>query len=256
MTEQEETFGPARPDARALPRRVAAAFGAMIAALLVPDRGVPPLVAGARFRLAMAVAIGAALLAGAAASARIDMAPSVLSQGQGPPGGGPPAPGAVGEERTDREIAEETEKQTSIFRVKAMFQAGLGTPATIVLLAIGLYLLGRYVGGKPSFRRALAAASVAALPWAVRSLVAAAAALRQPRVTPEDLPGLVGAGLPVSADHPLLAHAVARADLFSLWSVVLCVFGLAAAASIGRARAAIAVIVGYALVLLLTAGMR
>lgn len=254
MTEQEEPFGPARPDARALPRRVAASIGALLAALLVPDRGVPPLVVGARYRLAMAIAIGAALLAGAAASARIDMAPSVLSQG--PPAGGPPPPGAGGEERTDREIAEETEKQTSIFRVKAMFAAGLGTPAKIVLLAIGLYLLGRYVGGKPSFRRALAAASVAALPWAVGSVVAAGAAIRQRSITPEDLPTLVGGGLPVSPDHPLLAHAVASADLFSLWSAVLCVFGLAAAASIGRARAAIAVIVGYTLVLLLTAGMR
>lgn len=231
-------------------------LGALLAALLVPDRAVPPLVAGARYRLAMAIAIGAALLAGAAASARIDMAPSVLSQGMGPPAGGPPPPAAGGEDRTDREIAEETEKQTSIFRVKTMFAAGLGTPAKIVLLAIGLYLLGRYIGGKPSFRRALAAASVAALPWAVGSLVAAAATIRQRSVTPEDLPTLVGGGLPVSVDHPLLAHAVASADLFSLWSVVLCVFGLAAAASIGRARAAIAVIVGYALVLLLTAGMR
>ena len=229
----------------------------MIAALLVPDRGVPPLVAGARYRLAMAIAIGAALLAGMAASARIDMAPSVLSAGMmGPPGGAPPPPGVGGEDRTDREIAEETDKQTSIFRVKAMFAAGLGTPAKIVLLAIGLYLLGRYIGGKPSFRRALAAASVAALPWAVGSLVAAEATLRQRSVTPGDLPTLVGGGLPIAADHPLLAHAVARADVFSLWSVVLCVFGLAAAASIGRARAAIAVIVGYALVLLLTAGMR
>jgi hypothetical protein len=262
LTDPEEPFGPARPAVRALPRRIAAALGSMIAALLVPDRGVPPLVLGGRYRLAMAIAVVAALLAAGAASARIDMAPSVLSPPGmgGPPGaGGPPAaapPGPPGEDRTDREIAEEIEKQASIFRVKVAFSAGLGTPARIFLLAIGLYLLGRFVGGAPAFRRALAAASIAALPWAVRSIVAAAAAIRQRSITPEDLGGLVGGRLPVSSDNPLLAHVLGGVDLFSLWSVVLCVFGMAAAAGIGRARSAIAVIVGFALLLLLTAGMR
>jgi len=259
LTDPEEPFGPARPDAPALPRRIAAAFGALIKALLVPDRGVPPLVAGGRFRLAMAIVVGAALLAGASASARIDVAPAVLAESAGgpPPGSAEQPPGGDGEERTDREVDEEIAKQTAIFRVKTLFAAGLGTPARILLLAIGLFLIGRYVGGAPSFRRALAAASVGALPWAVRSVIAAAAAWRQHGITPKDLPGLVTSGLPAAVDHPLLGHLVASADLFSLWSVVLCSYGLAAAAGIGRARAAVAVVVGFLLVLLLsTVGAR
>lgn len=230
-----------------------------LAALLWPDRGVAPLVRAGRYKLSMAIVIGAALLAAAAAAARVDMAPSVHAENAGAPppsaSGGKETAGDPANEpkelKTDTEIEEEIRRQTGVVQVKLALGAALGTPAKILLLAIGLLLLGRYVGAKPRWSGALSIASVAALPWAVRSLVAAAAALRQPAILPQDLGGLVASGLPIA--HPLLAGV----DLFSLWSLVLCGFGLADATGTGRLRSFLAVSVGFVLILLVSmAGAR
>ena len=268
VIDPEEPFGPARPDARDRRRRIASAVAAPLAALLVPDRGVPRLVAAGRFRLAMAIAVVAALLAAGAAAVRIDVAPAVRAENSGAPpppaapGTAPAAGSGAGsreqaEVKTDREIDEEIAKRTAVVQVKLGLAAALGTPARILLLGVVLFLLGRYVGGKPTFQRALAAASVGALPWAVRSLIAAAATWRQTAIAPADLGGLVAGGLPIGADHPLLARLIAGVDLFSLWSVLLCGLGLAAAAGIGRLRGTIAVVIGFALFLLIsTVGAR
>jgi Yip1 domain len=239
-----------------------AAVTAPLVALVFPDRGVPPLVAAGRFRLAMGIAVVAALLSATAVGARIDVAPSVRAENSGapPPGAAAtaptPGPADQGEVKTDREIEEEIAKRTAVVRVKLGLAAGLWTPARIFLLGLALFLLGRYVGGKPTFQRALAAAAVGALPWAVRSLIAAAAALRQEAIAPSDLGSLVAGGLSMAVDHPL-ARLVAGADLFSLWSVVLCGFGLSAAAGIGRVRAFVVVTIGFVLFLLIsTVGAR
>jgi hypothetical protein len=242
-------------------RRVGAAIVAQIRALLVPDRGVPALVSAGRARLSMAIAIAAALLAAAALSARLDMAPAVRAENAGgpPPGAGPaaaaPAAQPPGEDKTDRDIQEEIDKRTAIVEVKAWLDAALGTPGRILGLALALLLLGRYIGGKPTFQRSLAAAAVGALPWAVRSLVDAVATLRQASIGPADLGQLVAARLPVPPDNPLLGRFAAGTDLFSLWSVLLCGFGLAAAAGIGRTRAFVAVAVGYLLLVFLLSSL-
>lgn len=252
MTEPDHSFGPARPDRPARLRRVGAALAAHLRALLVPDRGVPPLVSAGRARLALALVIGAALLSAAVLSARIDTAPAVRAAHAGGPGG-PPGAGPPGEDMTDTAIQEEIAKQDAIVQVKAWLEAGLGTPARILGLAIALLVLGRYVGGKPTFQRALAAAAVGALPWAVRSLVEAGAMWRQARVLPADLGNLVAAGLPLSSENPIAARLLAP-DAFALWSLVLVGFGLAAAAGIGRVKSFATVTVSYLLLLLVSPG--
>jgi hypothetical protein len=152
---------------------------------------------------------------------------------------------------TDSAMEEEIAKQTAVVEVKAWLGAGLGTPARVLGLAIALLVLGRYVGGKPTFQRAFAAASVGALPWAVRSLIEAAALWRQERVLPGDLADLVAARIPLGSDNPLAAHLLSSVDLFSLWSLVLVGFGLAAAAGIGRFKAFATVTVSYLLLVLI-----
>lgn len=239
-------------------RRAGAAILAQFRALLVPDRGVPPLVSMGRARLSIAIALAAALLSAAAISARIDVAPAVRAemargpQGPKPPGG--PAAEPPGEDKTDRDIADEIEKRTAILEVKAWLRAALGTPGQIVGFAIALLLLGRFVGGKPTFQRALAASAIASLPFAVHSLIEAAVTWRQDRIGPEDVHQLVASHLiPLPHDNPLVARLAAGTDVFSLWSLVLAGFGLAAAAGISRKRSFIAVTVSYLLfVLLLT----
>ncbi len=258
LTEQEESFGPARPDSHGRGRRLAAALTAPVVALLFPDRGVPPLVAAGRFRMVMAIVVAAALLAAAAVSLRVDVGPAVRAENSGAPppprdssaaGASAPQPEEV---KTDREIEEDIEKRTAVIRVKLALSAALGTPARILLLALALFLLGRYVGGKPTTQRALAAAAVGALPWAVRSLIAAAAALRQEAIGPSDLDSLVAGGLASDAGQSILARLAAGVDLFTLWSVVLCGFGLSAASGIGRVRGLVVVSIGFILLLLIS----
>jgi len=258
VSDRDDPYGPARPDAATRIRRPGSAIVAQLRALLVPDRGVPPLVGAGRARFSIAIAMVAALLAAAAVSARIDMAPAVRAQNAGgPPGpgaGGPPPAGAEppGEDKTDRDIQEEIDKQTAIVRVKAWLGAAAGTPAQIVGFAIVLLLLGRYVGGKPTFQRALAAAAIANLPWAVRSLIEAVATWRQDRIGPEDVGQVVSSYLMMpQLDNPLFARLVVAGNVFALWSVVLAGFGLAAAAGISRTRSFIAVTITYLLLVLL-----
>lgn len=260
LTDLHEPFGPARPDSPRRLVRTGAALIAPVAALLVPDRGVPRMVIAGRFRLAMVIVVAAAALAAGAVVARLDVAPTVRAEHAGQvaqAGSGNAAASEPIEDTTDGEIEEEIEKRAAMIQVKVGLAALLGTPARILLLGLALFLLGRYVGGQPSFERALAAGAVGALPWAVRSLIAAAATWRQEMVGPSDLDNLVAGALPVSVDHPLLASLVAGADLFTLWSVILCSFGLAAAAGIGRIRSTIAVVVGFLLLLMVSsAGAR
>jgi len=214
----------------------------------------------ARARLSIALAIGAALSVAAAVSARIDLGPTVRAemakgpQGPGGPGGpgGPAAGQPPGEDKTDRDIAEEIDKRTAIVEVTAWLTAGLAVPAIIVGFAIALLLLGHFVGGKPTFARALAASSIAALPLAVKSIIKAAAIWRQPRIGPDDLHQLVASNLfTPPPDNPLLLRVAAAADGFALWSVVLAGFGLATAAGISRRRSFIAVTIAYVLYILL-----
>jgi hypothetical protein len=255
VSDPEDHIEPIEPRGRDRLRQAFVLVAETLAALLFPDRGAPPLITAGRFRLAMAIVVGAALLAAAAAGARLDIGPTIRAENAAAmakalAGTSAPTDEPI-EEKTDREIDEEIARRTAVIQVKLGLAAALWTPARILLLALGLFLLGGYVGGKPSFVRALAAAAIGALPWAVRSLIAAGAALRQDAVAPSDLPGLV-AGLPLTLDHPLAERLFAGADLFSLWSVVLCGFGLAAAAGISRTRSFISVATGYALVLLIT----
>lgn len=242
-----------RPNVDSRARRAVASIVDHLTALVLPDRGVPPLVAAGRFRLAMLLVVIAAAISATAIGARIDVAPTVRAESAGPPPSGGPSEG--GEVKTDRDIEEEVAKRTAVIRVKLGFAALGGTPIKIVVIGIALFLLGRYVGGAPTLIGSLTAAAVGALPWAVRSLIAGAAAWRQTAILPDDLDRLVAARFPGELNHVLLTRLSGAVDLFSLWSLVLCGFGLAAAAGIGRARSFAAVTVVYVLFLLIsTAG--
>lgn len=248
--DEPESLEPPRTPVQVRLRRVGRAALAPLRALLFPSRSVAPLVTAGRYQLAMLITVGAALLSAYAVGSRLDMAPAVQAMNAGPPhmGGGQP-PGPV---KTDREIEEQIEKVTAVTRVKLGLEAGLLTPFEILALGIGLLLLGKYVGGRPSMRASMAAAAVGSLPWAVKSLITAAAAFRQGVVQPQHLGKLVSAGLPWTPGNPLLARLLAGVDLFTVWSVVLLGFGFAAATEMRRRRAFVALVAATLLYLLVT----
>ena len=202
----------------------------LVGVLFVPDRTMPEVVAAGRYGVALMVLLLCAGLSAAAIGPRLS--PSL------------PSARSAEAPQTEREAAEATGKARVVEQVKLGLSTVIGTPVTVVLLALGLFLLGRYVGGRPTFRRSMAAACYGSLPMAVKSLVAAAAALRSVTLDPGAVAKL--------ATFPGAPRLLAVLDPFAVWCTVLFGFGLAQAAGLSRKKAFVTVFVGFAIVLVVT----
>jgi hypothetical protein len=215
--------------------------------LLVPDRAVPAAVREGRYGGAMLLCAVMALWAGLTVSSRLDLTEQVMAQpAQGPDA---PPPGET-QVRSEREVAEELIKARSVAEVKSGLAAA-ALPAELALLALALYGIGRFVGGKPTLRRAMALASQAALPGAVQSGLTVLAASRRPILLPAELPGLVWAPLGGGGFTPA-ARLLAGLDPFTIWSVVLLMIGFPALAGTSRRKAVAVVLVCFIVWLLVT----
>lgn len=228
----------------------------LFGALFLPDRTMPLVVREQRTAAAFVACTFAALVSAAAIGARYDGSAAVLAKNAGAPPSAVPSGTASAANastaeapKSDREIADEIAKDRAVTRVKLGLGAGAGTPFTIVMLGLGLFVIGRYVGGKATMQRTFSAAAYASLPGAVRSCVAAAVAWRMPVVRPDQMGGLVPKLDPA---NPVLARLFGGVDLFTLWTVVLCGFGLAAAGSMSKKRAFVTVVISFALWLAVT----
>ena len=212
----------------------------LIAALIVPDRGMPRAVARERGGPALLAIILCGGLAAFVIGTRVDPTAMVLQE-ETMRMGGPDA-----EARSDREIEEEIGKQRTMTQVNLGLSAGLYTPLLVGLLAIGVFMAGRFVGGKTDMQKSFAAAAHASLPVAVKSLAIAVTAWPAARISPMEVDRLMRIGNfgPVGPLQSL--------DGFVLWSGVLLVLGLAAAAQISRRRALITTLVLMTLFVLLT----
>jgi hypothetical protein len=236
-------------------RRAAAHPARLLMALFAPDRGMPRVVGEERYGGALLVVTACALAAAFAIGARLDVSQAVYERNANGP-----EPAALGKAnvnadtqeapKSDREIDDEIRKDRAVARVGLGFGAGLWTPFSYVLLGVAVYVLGRYVGGKPTFKRSLSTAAHAGLPAAVKSLVIAVAATRQPSLAPAQAGELVRPFL-TPAD-PIAARLAAGTDVFALWAVVILAFGLAEAARITRLRAFVTMSVAFALWLAIT----
>ena len=209
---------------------------------LVPDRNVGIEVAAGRYGLPLLTVVLCACVAAFALGTRLDVGPAVLADDAG--GGA--------ELKSDREIDKEIEQRTAVARVKLGVGAALATPFRVLALGLALLLLGRFIGGKPTMRRALTVAALAAVPGAVRSLVTAVVAWRQPRVFPDELDALVQFPQVIPDGHPVLARLLSGVDLFTWWSLVILAFGMCAAADVRARKGIAAIAIGFVLYLLVT----
>ena len=244
-------------------RRLISVPGQLLQALLLPDRGMARQVSARRYGAALAAVVVCGLLAAAAIGVRLDVSTDILAQAASPGmaeggggGGGPPpgdnGPGAqAAATKSDREITEEINKTLAVERVTRALSAGLWVPLQLLVLTIFVYGFLRYVGGTPTLERSFAATVHAALPYAVKSLVIAGAALAQHALTPSQADALVANPLAPSYASlgPGLARLLEDVDPFMLWSVLLLGLGMAAAGEVSRRRAFITLLVGFALYL-------
>ncbi|MEJ7596295.1 MAG: YIP1 family protein [Kofleriaceae bacterium] len=217
---------------------------------LVPDRNIRIEVGAGRYGLPLLTVMLCAGLAAFALGTRLDVGPAVLADNAGP--SGPAGAAAPVEIKSDRQIDEEITQRTAVARVGLGVGAALVTPLRILALGLALLLLGRFIGGKPTMRRSLTAAALAAIPGAVRSLMTAVIAWRRPRVVPDELDALVQFPQVIPDGHPVLAKLFTGIDVFTWWSVVLLAFGLCAAADVRARKGIVALAIGFVLYLLVT----
>ena len=217
--------------------------------VLLPDRYVRPEVVAGRYGLPLLSVVLCACVAAFALGTRLDVGPAVRADNAGE---APTASSKPEEIKTDREIDEEIGKRVAVARVKLGMSAALVTPLQVLALAIALLLLARFVGGKPTMPRVLTVAALAAVPGAVRSLVTAIVAWRQPRVFPDELDSLVSFPQVIPDGHPVIARLLAGVDVFTWWSLVILAFGLCAAADIRPRKGVTAIAIGFALYLVVT----
>ncbi|HKA91764.1 MAG TPA: YIP1 family protein [Haliangiales bacterium] len=255
MTELDEVEGP--PSFGQRLRRIAAIPVRMLGALLLPDRTMPGVVADARFAAPLLFVVACGLFSAWMVGRRLDMsflmnmhpAPGAQQQqgGQGGQGGGGGTP-----EMSDRELDEMMQKEKAKAQVMLGLDAGVLTPIKILLAALGILAVGRYVGGKTSAKGALAAASYGALPFGVKSLLVAAAASSHASLTPMMLPALLPfAYVGPAGPGPLKLLAI---DPFLVWAFVIIGFGLAAASHMSRRKVIVTLLVCFCLYQLLSGG--
>jgi len=228
-------------------RSILAVPARLIGALIVPDRVMPTMVKDRRAWAPFLAILLCGLTSAYVIGSRIDVSSKIMQD----EAMAQKKMGADYEAKSDREMRENIEKGRTIEQVKLGLMAGLGQPAVLFVLAIAVFLLGRFVGGRTTFGGSMAAASAARLPIAVKSLVVAAMATPSKILTPADVDALSN----VALFHLPGKLAAITMDAFGLWVAVLLVFGLAAAAQISRRRAFVTIFVSYVLVLLIAAGV-
>jgi hypothetical protein len=231
-------------------RRLAGAPLVWLKVLLFPGQALPSLVEHGRFGAVLLFTLLCAGVTVAAIGMRLDMVPVLLGREARPPATrGPEAP-STEQRMSDREFDEAVEKERAVAIVK-LGAGALLVPLRLLFLAVGLYLVARFVGGKPRLRAVVALTAHAGLPGALKSLLAAAVALRLTRLTPDGIATLVAPPWGAVNGAPL-QRLLAALDPFTLWAVVLLAIGLPHAATIGRPKAYLTLGTCFVLLILLT----
>ena len=220
--------------------------------VLVPDRNVGREVTAGRYGLPLLTVVLCACVAAFAIGARLDVGPSVRAENAGSIKPEKSADTKPPELKTDREIDDEIAQRLAVERVTLGLSAVLATPLRVLALGIALLLLARYIGGKPTMKGSLTVAALSAVPGAVRSLMTALVAWRQPRVFPDELDALVRFPRVIPDGHPVLARLLAGVDVFTWWSVVILAVGLSAAADLKSRKSIAAIAISFVLYLAVT----
>jgi hypothetical protein len=150
---------------------------------------------------------------------------------------------------TDRDLAEKVEQGQKIQVTKYAVLAVIGPPLRSLLLALVLWLWGRYLWGKPTFSSLWSLATHAQLPLAIRALAEALVISRQTSVLPSEIGTLLPSGLWAWPGLHLTGPAAGilqGVDFFRLWTTVLLGIALYASSRFSPWRAALGMGLAYA----------
>ncbi|MBS2027135.1 MAG: YIP1 family protein [Deltaproteobacteria bacterium] len=150
-------------------------------------------------------------------------------------------------EMTDRDVSEAIQQKEKIASVIIVAKALVGPPLLALELTIVLWLWGRYLRGKPAFGVLYSLCTHAQIPFALRALGRTAVILGRTQIEPDEVDNLLPSGLaPLFHGSQPIAHALAGADLFLLWTAVLLGIALYAAGKLSVTRAVVGMTLAYA----------
>jgi hypothetical protein len=148
------------------------------------------------------------------------------------------------------EQADEAVRMARAFGIPwAIFGAAAGTFIILFVVAGVLHLLAKMVGGKGRFRNARMVASYSLLVTALGSLVKLPLMVAKKTLAVETGPTLF---FPALEPSDRLYRFLSSFDIFTIWWVALLIVGLAIAYRIKASRAAIAVVILWVIIAILT----
>ena len=121
--------------------------------------------------------------------------------------------------------------------------AFVGTPITIFLIGLVMWMVGKFVDAKQTLNAAIVVATFSYVPRVVEGIVSRIQGLF---IDPASLNSRyslslgVGRFLDPDTTSPILFGLVGRIDLFTIWITVLIAIGIAVTGKVSRARASIA----------------
>ena len=121
--------------------------------------------------------------------------------------------------------------------------AFVGTPITIFLIGLVMWMVGKFVDVKQTLNAAIVVATFSYVPRVVEGIVSRIQGLF---IDPASLNSRyslslgVGRFLDPDTTSPILLGLVGRIDLFTIWITVLIAIGIAVTGKVSRARASIA----------------
>ena len=161
--------------------------------------------------------------------------------------------GQMSEEQIDQVV----EMQVKFASVTTWIAGALGAPIIALIAALVYFAIIRMFGGKITYAATFSVVAFAGLIGALKGLLVVAIMLSRESVLVDELNILIPSNPgflmdPETASKPLLA-GVQFFDIFSIWSLALTIIGLSIASTWSRGRCAIAVIVPWSLLLLISA---
>jgi hypothetical protein len=210
--------------------------GRTIAAVLAsPARGFDRVAGSRRFLSALFLATAVALVFAAVAAPRLDYAKAAAAQLEKVPG-----------DMTPHQREEALEQAAKIGKVSIWAGAAVGPAIAMLVTGLMLWLALKVAGAAPTLKASVAVAAHGLLPHFLSPVLLLPALVARAPVDPMAMPQL----FPSSFAYFLSARAsqvqVALAgsvDVFSIWSLVLLILGMAQVSGASRRRAAITVAV-------------
>jgi hypothetical protein len=210
-----------------------AALRALFEALIHPTAGLSTVARDRRYMAPLLCSIAIGLLSSVALQSRLDIAREVQERAATNPMMSQMSP-------HEREVAIETARRIAAVtsHASAVLSPGIAAAAVALILLVTLRILGI----EASFVKVFSISAHALFPSALAMLLRMPAILSRPSIRAAELPSLLPSNLAawIHADGRL-AGLLGACDLFTFWTVVLLVLGVAAIGEMRVCRAASAV---------------